>query len=53
MVETWRRYFCLCGRNKGPSQKELNEFEVPEDGGALQRLNKDTSGNITLKIANI
>jgi hypothetical protein len=33
-MESWRRYLCLCGR-KGPTQKELNEFEVPEDGGAL------------------
>jgi len=35
----------------GPTDEMLAPFKVPEDGGALKRLNKDSEGRITVKLA--
>lgn len=35
----------------GPTDEMLAPFKVPQDGGALKRLNKDSEGRITVKLA--
>ena len=37
--------------NSGPSKEQLLPFKVADGGGALQQLNKDAQGRVTLKLA--